>query len=121
MLGRYLGAMCDLVGEIGRYAVRKATERDAGEVRAALASAMAVQSAMLSLGSAAPRGLHKKGDALRTAVRRLTLSWVESDYWRGGVNSYCHDTDQLGRVARSLKSEITSILYPPSFPLLSFA
>ena len=25
----YLGAICDLVGEIGRFAVRRATERDA--------------------------------------------------------------------------------------------
>jgi predicted translin family RNA/ssDNA-binding protein len=67
----YLGAVCDLVGEIGRYAVRRATERDAAEVRACLATAVAVQQAVLSLGSAAPRGLHKKGDALRTAVRKM--------------------------------------------------
>ena len=67
----YLGGVCDLVGEIGRYAVRRATERDAAAVRASLGTAVAVQSAMLALGSSAPKGLHKKADALRTAVRKL--------------------------------------------------
>ena len=66
----YLGGVCDLVGEIGRFAVRRATERDAHAVREALATAVAVQTAMLTLGSNAPRGLNKKGDALRTAVSR---------------------------------------------------
>lgn len=67
----YLGGLCDLVGEIGRFAVRRATVRDADAVRQSLSSALAVQSAVLALGSSAPRGLHKKGDALRTAVRKL--------------------------------------------------
>ena len=81
----YLGALCDLVGEIGRYAVRKATERDAQAVRGALASAVAVQSALLSLGSSAPRGLHKKGDTLRTAVRKMeTLLYELSLVERSG-------------------------------------
>lgn len=81
----YLGACCDLVGEIGRYAVRKATERDAAAVRGALASAVAVQSALLSLGSSAPRGLHKKSDALRTAVRKMeTLLYELSLVERSG-------------------------------------
>ena len=41
-------------------------------MREALAAATAVQSALLCLGSHAPRGLHKKGDALRSAVRKTT-------------------------------------------------
>ena len=81
----YLGAACDLVGEIGRYAVRKATERDAAEVREALASAMAVQSAMLALGAATPRGLNKKADALRTSIRKMeTLLYELSLVERSG-------------------------------------
>jgi predicted translin family RNA/ssDNA-binding protein len=81
----YLGAMCDLVGEIGRYAVRRATERDAEAVRESLASALAVQSAVMSLGNHAPRGLHKKGDALRTAVRKMeTLLYELSLVERSG-------------------------------------
>ena len=46
---------------------------------------MAVQQAVLSLGSAAPRGLHKKGDALRTAVRKMeTLLYELSLVERSG-------------------------------------
>ena len=67
----YLGGVCDLVGEIGRYAVRRATERDAPAVRACLGTAVAVQSAILVLGQAAPRGIAKKVEALKTAVRKL--------------------------------------------------
>ena len=81
----YLGGVCDLVGEIGRHAVRKATERDADAVRASLATAVAVQSALLSLGPAAPRGLHKKGDGLRTSVRKMeTLLYELSLVERSG-------------------------------------
>ena len=77
--------MCDLVGEIGHYAVRRATERDAAAVRGALASAVAVQSAVLHLGAAAPRGLHKKADALRTSVRKMeTLLYELSLVERSG-------------------------------------
>ena len=67
----YLGGVCDLVGEIGRFAVRRATERDAPAVRACLGTAVAVQSAILVLGQAAPRGIAKKVEALKTAVRKL--------------------------------------------------
>ena len=69
--GEYLGGVCDLVGELGRYAVRRATERDAAAVRAVLATAVAIQSALLSLGDALPRATHKKMDGLRTAVCKL--------------------------------------------------
>ena len=67
----YLGGVCDLVGEMGRFAVRRATERDASAVREALASAVAVQAALLALGDALPRAVGKKLDALRTSVRKL--------------------------------------------------
>ena len=81
----YLGGVCDLVGEIGRYAVARATQRDAVAVGDALSSAVAVQSALLELGSAAPRGIHKKGDALRMAVKKLeTLLYELSLVERSG-------------------------------------
>ena len=67
----YLGGVCDLVGELGRFAVRRATERDAAAVREALSSAVAVQAALLALGDALPRAVSKKLDALRTSVRKL--------------------------------------------------
>ena len=50
----YLGGVCDLVGEVGRYAVRRATERDVAAVRESLDTAMAVQTAMLLLAGALP-------------------------------------------------------------------
>ena len=81
----YLGALGDLVGEIGRYAVRKATARDRDAVRASLASAVAVQSAFLSLGSAVPRGSNKKVDTLNLAVKKLeTLLYELSLVERSG-------------------------------------
>ena len=81
----YLGGVCDLVGEIGRFAVRRATERDAAAVRLALSSASAVQAAVLALGHAAPRTMHKKLDALRTSVRKLeTLLYELSLVERSG-------------------------------------
>eukprot|EP00908_Phaeocystis_cordata_P014477 Transcript_25576.p1 GENE.Transcript_25576~~Transcript_25576.p1 ORF type:complete len:463 (-),score=188.37 Transcript_25576:102-1490(-) len=84
-LSEYLGGVCDLVGELGRFAVRRATERDAAGVREALASAVAVQSALLALGGALPRGIHKKTDALKMAVRKLeTLLYELSLVERSG-------------------------------------
>jgi len=81
----YLGGICDLVGEVGRYAVRRATERDAAAVREALATAMAVHSAMLSLGGVLPRGTHKKLETLKQAVRKLeTLLYELSLVERSG-------------------------------------
>ena len=81
----YFGAVCDLVGEVGRYAVRKATERDAAEVGEALATAAAVQSAVLAMGTSAPRGLHKKLDGLRTSARKMeTLLYELSLVERSG-------------------------------------
>ena len=81
----YLGGVCDLVGEVGRYAVRRATDRDAPAIREALSTAVAVQTALLLLGGAAPRSLSKKTDALRTSVRKMeTLLYELSLVERSG-------------------------------------
>ena len=66
----YIGGLCDLTGEIGRYAVGRATVRDAPAVRSALATCLLVQTAILRLG-AARRVERSKGDALRNTVRKL--------------------------------------------------
>ena len=84
----YLGALGDLIGEIGRYAVTRAAARDAEGVRGALASAVAVQTAYVSLGGALPRKIDKKIGALRTAVRKLEqLLWELSLVERSGRRS----------------------------------
>ena len=81
----YLGGVCDLVGEIGRFAVRRAADRDAAAVQDALSTAVAVQAALLSLGHAAPRALQKKAEPLRTAVRKMeTLLYELSLVERSG-------------------------------------
>ncbi|KAL1522086.1 hypothetical protein AB1Y20_021729 [Prymnesium parvum] len=81
----YLGGCCDLVGEIGRYAVRRATERDAEAVRKSLASAIAIHSAMLSMAGLLPRGIAKKSDPLKQAIRKLeTLLYELSLVERSG-------------------------------------
>lgn len=67
----YLGGLGDLIGEIGRVAVAKATARDEGTVRAARGTALAVQAVALTLGSVWPRRVEGKLAALRTAVVKL--------------------------------------------------
>jgi len=50
----YLGGLIDLTGEIGRWAVARAAQRDSGSVELALASCRKIQEAVLALGGAAP-------------------------------------------------------------------
>ena len=67
--GRYVGGLCDLTGEIGRYAVAAATRRDAAAVRECYETDIAV----LELLGSLPAGnkLSKKLDALHGSVRKL--------------------------------------------------
>lgn len=67
----YLGGLCDLVGEIGRTAVHGATAHDYALVNHVHATAVAVQTAALTLASAWPRRLEGKLGALRTAINKL--------------------------------------------------
>ena len=50
----YLGGLIDLTGEIGRWAVARAAQRDSDSVERALASCRKIQEAVLALGGAAP-------------------------------------------------------------------
>ena len=59
------------MGELGRYAVRRATQRDDAAVREVLVTAVAVQSTLLAAGDTLPRSTAKKMDALKQAVRKL--------------------------------------------------
>jgi predicted translin family RNA/ssDNA-binding protein len=67
----YLGALADLTGEVGRYAVARATARDAAAVGVALQTALAVHAAALRLGPAWPRALERKLGALGTAATKM--------------------------------------------------
>jgi predicted translin family RNA/ssDNA-binding protein len=74
----YLGGICDLIGEIGRVAVQKATARDEATVLVARGTALAVQTAALTLGSVWPRRVDGKLGALRTALVKLDQLLYES-------------------------------------------
>ena len=78
----YLGGLCDLTGEIGRYAVKKATIRDKENVKNCLETNMSILYAMESLGKI-PGNIGKKIDPLRRTVEKqermlYELSLVEA-------------------------------------------
>jgi predicted translin family RNA/ssDNA-binding protein len=66
----YLGGLCDLTGEIGRYAVQRGTQRDVDGVRLCLHSNQRILSAIQSL-TVFPAGIGKKMDQLRRSVEKL--------------------------------------------------
>ena len=67
----YLGALGDFSGELGRYAVARATARDAASVRVCLGTCLSLQTAALQLGPLWPRGADKKAEALKHASRNM--------------------------------------------------
>lgn len=68
--GEYLGGLCDLTGEIGRYAVQRGTARDFDGVRKCLEANVAILNAVQSL-EASPKRIEKKMDMLRTSVSKI--------------------------------------------------
>ena len=95
----YLGGLIDLTGEIGRWAVARAAQRDSDSVERALASCRKIQEAVLALGGAAPYRVRKKMSDLernaekmqkilyvvfereaREFLNRFTLSFVSEEY-----------------------------------------
>jgi predicted translin family RNA/ssDNA-binding protein len=66
----YLGGLCDLTGEIGRYAVQRGTTRDEDGVRDCLEANTAVYEAIQSL-ERTPNGIGKKLDQLRRSVEKI--------------------------------------------------
>jgi predicted translin family RNA/ssDNA-binding protein len=66
----YLGGVCDLTGEIGRYAVQRGTERDLDGVRLCLQSNQRILSAIQSM-PVFPSSIGKKMDTLRRSIEKL--------------------------------------------------
>jgi predicted translin family RNA/ssDNA-binding protein len=66
----YLGGLCDLTGEIGRYAVQRGTARDYDGVRQCLEANSAISLAISTL-ERAPGGINKKMDQLRRSVEKI--------------------------------------------------
>eukprot|EP00035_Acanthoeca_spectabilis_P023533 m.449761 g.449761 ORF g.449761 m.449761 type:complete len:468 (+) comp19872_c0_seq1:1017-2420(+) len=65
----YIGGLVDFTGEVGRVAVLAATRRDQPQVEKALAAALTVQDALMSLGM--PSKLAKKEGALRSNIKKM--------------------------------------------------
>ena len=65
----YLGGLCDLTGEIGRYAVKMGTVRDSKAVQQCLATNMSILYALQSIPL--PGDINKKLGALRMSVEKL--------------------------------------------------
>lgn len=66
----YLGGLCDLTGEIGRYAVQRGTDRDFEGVKKCLEANSSILLAIQMLGRF-PGGIGKKMDQLRRSVEKL--------------------------------------------------
>ncbi len=62
--------LCDLTGEIGRYAVQRGTSRDYDGVRTCLEANSAVSIAIQTL-ERSPGGINKKMDQLRRSVEKI--------------------------------------------------
>ena len=66
----YLGGLCDLTGEIGRFAVQQGTARDTEGVKQCLDSNGAIYLAIQTM-ERFPTGISKKMDQLRRSVEKL--------------------------------------------------
>jgi predicted translin family RNA/ssDNA-binding protein len=69
-MDEYLGGLCDLTGEIGRYAVQRGTARDFDGVKQCLATNTAIYLAIQTM-ERFPSGIGKKMDQLRQSVEKL--------------------------------------------------
>lgn len=69
-LEEYLGGLCDLTSEVGRFAVQRGTARDVKGVQLCLHTNSDIAYALQSM-ERLPGGLGKKMDALRRSVEKL--------------------------------------------------
>jgi predicted translin family RNA/ssDNA-binding protein len=66
----YLGGLCDLTGEIGRFAVQQGTARDTEGVKQCLDANGGIYMAIQTM-ERFPTGISKKMDQLRRSVEKL--------------------------------------------------
>jgi predicted translin family RNA/ssDNA-binding protein len=79
----YLGGLVDFTGEVGRWAVLKATQRNKVAVEKALAADLTVEASMILLGTAMPGKMNKKSSALRNNVKKLEHVLYELSLLKG--------------------------------------
>ncbi len=79
----YLGGLVDFTGEIGRWAVLKATSRDRDAVVRALSADLLVEAALIELGTSVPGRMQKKAGALKNNVKKLEHVLYELSLLKG--------------------------------------
>jgi predicted translin family RNA/ssDNA-binding protein len=90
----FLG-LCDLTGEIGRYAVQRGTARDYDGVRECLEANSAVSLAIQTL-ERAPGGINKKMDQLRRSVEKIERMTYEMSLSKAaGINKSTEVTESV--------------------------
>eukprot|EP00551_Chaetoceros_affinis_P007295 CAMPEP_0203674278 /NCGR_PEP_ID=MMETSP0090-20130426/15585_1 /ASSEMBLY_ACC=CAM_ASM_001088 /TAXON_ID=426623 /ORGANISM="Chaetoceros affinis, Strain CCMP159" /LENGTH=514 /DNA_ID=CAMNT_0050540113 /DNA_START=115 /DNA_END=1659 /DNA_ORIENTATION=- len=101
--GEYLGGLCDLTGEVGRYAVQRGTQRDSDGVQFCLETNLSILFSLETL-QRFPSGsfVHKKMDQLRRSVEKLErmlyeLSLVEATGRHIVVDSVNEESIRGGR------------------------
>ena len=67
----YLGGLCDLTGEVGRFAVKRGTQRDTPGVKLSLETDTSILYALQNINKLPGGGLGKKIDPLRRSVEKL--------------------------------------------------
>ena len=72
----YLGGLCDLTGEVGRYAVAKGTKRDKTSVQLCLETNKSVYNSLRLIGRL-PSFLGKKKNTLKISVEKLERMMYE--------------------------------------------
>jgi len=91
----YLGGLCDLTGEIGRYAVQRGTLRDYDGVRTCLEANSAVFLAIETL-ERTPSGINKKMDQLRRSVEKIERMTYEMSLSKAtGLNINSEVSDSI--------------------------
>ncbi|KAL3910381.1 MAG: hypothetical protein SGILL_007712 [Bacillariaceae sp.] len=91
----YLGGLCDLTGEIGRYAVQRGTARDYDGVAMCLEANAAISLAIQTL-QRAPGGINKKMDQLRRSVEKIERMTYEMSLSKAaGINKSTEVTETV--------------------------
>jgi predicted translin family RNA/ssDNA-binding protein len=94
----YLGGLCDLTGEVGRYAVQRGTARDTDGVKLCLQTNGSIQSALQTMGRL-PGNTGKKMGALQQSVEKLERMLYEMSLSEAtGGRNVATDSMQTERV-----------------------
>ena len=92
----YLGGLCDLSGEIGRFAVSRGTKRDRESVKLCLDTNKSMHMALRMVGKM-PGGLNKKMFALSKSVEKLERVMYELSLMEMTGREFASAVDESSR------------------------